>query len=236
MKLPKLFAIVVLTCLPTPRLLSQGTEAEINDVKLTEVAPQIVRLNWTAMQPSGCGDHITYAVFRGTTEDFDFAEENRIATGITATHFTAHEPKGPLSFYYRVTAIRVEGYCEPLNLKSGKILAYPLDFGGQYTVEVGAKSETCKASSTAEIVCDTLPNFHSVLASQSGHEFLIGCLSSDYEDNNWTCVNLTPGVYTVGVHSRTVTIWDAGFKKVNTKSGKELGSITPEFSVLSVVK
>jgi len=135
-----------------------------------------------------------------------------------------------------VIAIRDSGPCPPTILKTGAINTYPLDLGSQYAVGVGNKTEICKASSTAELVCPTLSYFHAVIASQWGHEFLIGCLSSDFEDNNWSCVNLKLGRYLVAVHSQTATILDAGYTKINMKTGKSLGPITPEFSVLAVLK
>jgi len=54
----------------------------------------------------------------------------------------------------------------PPALKSGIILTYPLDLGGEYTVKVGDITEKCKASSTAELTCITLPIFHAVVASR----------------------------------------------------------------------
>ena len=77
--------------------------------------------------------------------------------------------------------------------------------------------------------------FHAVIAGQVPHEFVIGCLSSDYEFGNWTCVNLTSGFYRVTVHSQSVTIWNAGFKKKNSSNGKDLGEITPIFSILGAL-
>jgi hypothetical protein len=52
-------------------------------------------------------------VFRGTSEDFEVSEENRIASRIAVTHYIAHEPKGPKDFYYRVIAVRVAKPCAP---------------------------------------------------------------------------------------------------------------------------
>jgi hypothetical protein len=49
-------------------------------------------------------------------------------------------------------------------------------------------------------------------------------------------VNLKLGSYIISVHSLTATVLNSGYMKVNTNSGKKLDSITPEFSVLAVLK
>jgi hypothetical protein len=226
----------VLVILPAVQLIAQQEETEVEDVAYKEVSPNVWRLTWTAVQPMACGDTVTYSVYRGTSEDFEASEESRIASGIVSTHYIPHEPKSSQTFYYRVTAVRVPGHCAQPTLKSGFIFTYPLDLGGQYIVTVGDKIEVCKATSTAELGCPTLSDFHAVIASQGAHEFLIGCLSSDYENNNWSCVNLKLGSYNVAVHSLTATILNSGYSKVNMKTGKGLGPITPEFSVLAVLK
>jgi hypothetical protein len=231
-----LFMVVALMLVSATRLSAQMSEAEVDGLTLKEITPQIWRLTWIAVLPGACDDTITYSVFRGTNEDFEASEDNQIASGITVAHYIAHEPKSSGSFYYRVIANKITGQCAPLSLKSGLIVTYPLELGGQYTVTIGDKTEKCKASSTAEIVCPTLSYFHAVIASQWAHEFLIGCLSSDFEDNNWTCVNLKLGWYHVAVHSLTATILDAGYSKINSKTGKVISSITPEFSVLAILK
>jgi hypothetical protein len=245
MKLSKFLLVASLALIPAPQLLAQWLDEELEEVKLQEISPQAVRLTWAAVAPmpptpTSCGQTITYSVFRGTDENFTASEETQIASELTVTHYIAHEPKGPTDYYYRVKAVGVPRQCTPPVtppvLKSGSILTYPLDLGGQYTVTVGDKTEVCSATSTAELTCSTLPNFHAVLASQGSHEFLIGCLSSDYDDNNWSCVNLKLGAYSINVHSLTATILNAGFSKVNTRTGKGLGPIIPEFSVLSVLK
>jgi hypothetical protein len=234
MGLSKFLFAAIMVMILAPQLFAQETEEVA--VTLKDISPLVSRLTWTEALPKACGDEITYLVFRGTTEDFKPSEENRIASGIVVTHYVAHEPKGEQDYYYRVIAVRKPGYCAPPALRSGFVLTYPLDLGGRYTVTVGDKTEVCKASSTAELDCKSLPSFHAVVASQGGHEFLIGCISSDYESNNWTCVNLKLGSYSIAVHSLTATILNSGFSKINTKTGKGLGPITPEFSVLDVLK
>jgi hypothetical protein len=236
MKLLRLFVVAVLAVLPATLSHAQWTEKEVEDVALKEISGHVVRVTWSAVPAVACGDTITYSVHRGTNEEFEVSEENRIAGGIIATYYISHEPIGPKEFYYRVVAVRVPGQCVPPALKSGIILTYPLDLGGEYTVKVGDITEKCKARSTAELTCITLPIFHAVVASQGLHEFLIGCLSSDYENNNWSCVNLKFGAYRVAAHSLTITVLDAGFSKVNMKTGKGLGPIIPEFSVLAVLR
>jgi len=236
MRFARFLFVPVLALFSAAQLFAQWTEKELEDVALQEISPQVVRLTWAAVTPVSCGETIRYSVFRGTDENFTASEETQIASGLTVTHYVAHEPKGPSDFYYRVKAFSVPGPCVPPTLGSGVILTYPLDLGREYTVTVGDTTEKCKARSTCELSCSTLPSFHAVIASQGLHEFLIGCLSSDYEDNNWTCVNLKFGAYRVAVHSLTATVLDAGYSKVNTKTGKGLGSIVPEFSVLAVLR
>ena len=216
-------------------LLCQQTEEEIQTA-VKVISPQVVRLSWPRVEPNSCGETITYSVYRDTTEDFDPSPKTQIASGITGLAYVAHEPKKNGDYYYRVVALRQPGYCPPPHLDSGVIHTFPLDLGREYHVTVGDKSEACRASSTAEIKCQALPDFHAVVATQGGHEFLIGCLTSDYEDGSWTCVNLIPGVYRIGVHSQSLVVWGAGFTKVNTKTGKGLGPITPEFSILSLLR
>jgi hypothetical protein len=236
MTLSRLLLVALLALVPAVQLSAQRTEEEVEGVTLKQISPQVWRVAWTAVWPEACGDTITYSVFRDTNKDFDASPDNRIVSGISETHYISHEPKGPKDFYYRVIAVKEPGFCPPPALRSGPIVTYPLDLGVEYAITVGAKTETCKAASTAELACPTFSYFHAVIAAQWAHEFLIGCLSSDYEDNNWTCVNLKLGSYHVAVHSLTATVLDAGYSKINTKTGKGLGPITPEFSVLAVLK
>jgi hypothetical protein len=231
----QLFAILLAICLLASPIKGRCQSTEELDVHLKELTPTSVRLTWTSLAPARCGETVTYSVYRGESEDFDPAPDNQIAEGLIAPTFISREPKSRKGWYYRVLATRTQGYCAPPALDSGVIVAAPLDLGREYRVSVGEKSEPCHASSTAELECPSLPSFHAVIAGQLGHEFLIGCLASDYEYDNWTCVNLSPGVYRVTVHSMTVTVWDAGFRKINSSSAKELGSITPVFSLLGVL-
>jgi hypothetical protein len=236
MKLFSLFCVVIVVLISAAQSFAQQAEVEVENLSLKQVSPLVWRLTWTAVPPEACGEIITYSVFRGTREDFEASEEDRIATGIAATYYLAHEPKPSQSFYYRVIAVKVPGICVPPTLRTGLIITYPLDLGGQYLVTVGDTTEFCKATSTSEIACPTLSYFHAVIASQLAHDFLIGCLASDFESDNWSCVNLKFGSYHVAVHSFTATVLDSGFSKINTKTGKGLGPITPEFSVLAVLK
>ena len=236
MGLLKLLSICFLSVTAAAPISAQSIATEVKGVALEQLSPQVRRLKWEAVQPGPCGNTLTYSVFRSTVKDFEASEANRIAEGITVAHYISHEPTPSQLYYYRVVANRVQGACSPASLNSGRIASYPLDLGGKYRVTVGDVSEDCKATSTAEIACTTLPKFHAVIATQGKHEFLIGCLSSDFAHNNWTCVNLTPGPYTVSVHSRTVTVLNAGFSRVTSKGGQLVSPITPEFSVLALVK
>jgi hypothetical protein len=218
-----------------PCLLGQWTEKEL-DVKYEDVGPQMVRLSWVSAPIERCGDIIRYSVFRGRTAGFDATADNQIATGLIGTSFVAREPKLKVTFYYRVIATRKPGLCNPPTLKTGEILVYPLDLRRDYEVTVGDRSETCNAISTTQLKCRTLPSFHGVIASQGEHDFLLGCLTTDFDTGNWTCVNLTPATYRIDVHSQTVTVLDSGMAKMNTETGKELAPITPVFSILALVK
>jgi hypothetical protein len=213
----------------------------VDGVTLKRVSLQVWRLSWPAVEPKACEYSVSYSIFRGTKEDFEPSEDNQIASGVSGTHYISHEPNVQ-EFYYQVKAVKVPIKCDPIPadeppvLRSGRIFTFPLDLASQYTVTVGDKTDLCTANSTAELSCSILPTFHAVIASQGSHEYLIGCRSLDYNGNNWTCVNLGSGSYGVGVHSRTLTVWDAGFSKINTETGKSLGPITPEFSILAVIK
>jgi hypothetical protein len=120
----------------------------------------------------------------------------------------------------------------PPTLRSGFITVYPLDLGEKYEVTVGDKTGECTASSTKELSCMGLPDFQAIIANQLGHEFLLGCQSDGYE----TCANLPVGSYRITVHGRSVTVWNSGMERINTQTGKKLGTITPVFSTLAVVK
>jgi hypothetical protein len=212
----------------------------VDGVTMKQISEQTWRLSWPAVEQRPCEFSVSYSIFRGTKADFEPSESNRIAAGVSQTHYIVHEAKSQ-DYYYQVKAIKVPVSCdpprdEPAVLRSGRVFTFPLDLGSHYTVTVGDSSDVCTASSTSELSCSRLPDFHAVIASQGSHEYLIGCRSLDYNQNNWTCVNLTSGSYAVIVHSRSLTVLDAGFSKINTESGKDLGSITPQFSILAVIK
>lgn len=126
-------------------------------------------------------------------------------------------------------------------LQSGTITAFPLDLGVRYTVSAGGATQWCDVITTAELSCtsplppyNVLQRFHAVVATQGDNEFLLGCLSSDFQRNNWSCVNLTPGAYAVRVHSQTVVVLGDRFSEINGETGKEIRTITPIFSILEV--
>lgn len=98
---------------------------------------------------------------------------------------------------------------------------------------IGTETGSCAATSTKELTCSgAIPNFQAVIASQGGHEYLIGCEFDGYE----TCANLQVGVYTIAVHSRSLTVLDSGMERINSQTGKKISGITPVFSVLARVK
>jgi hypothetical protein len=190
------------------------------------------RLTWNPADGIvGCSWSVTYSIFRGTSEDFTPSLKNRIASGLTQTTYVTTEPVAGKDYYYNVKAVVTPTACVPY---TGTIMVFPLDLRQQFDVAVGSDSGSCTATSTSEITCSgPLPNFHAAIAEQAGHEYLIGCRSGDYEAGSWTCANLTPGVYHVGVHSQTLTVWDSGLSEINLKTGKAIARITPVFSVLA---
>jgi len=126
-------------------------------------------------------------------------------------------------------------------LQSGTITTFPLDLGVRYSVSAGGATQWCNVVTTAELSCtsplppyNVLQRFHAVVATQGDNEFLLGCLSSDFENNNWSCVNLTSGVYTVRVHNQTVVVLGDDFSEINRETGKVIRTITPVFSILEV--
>jgi hypothetical protein len=232
--------LLVLTAifLFTARSSGQEMLGDVEGLSLTEVSPSSVRLSWTAIEPLKCEFDVTYSVYRDTKETFTPSRTNRIASGLTRPSYLAHEPPSPeptasVDFYYHVRAVKVPSYC---TLTSGTITVYPIDLGQAYRVTVGEDTHTCNAVSTSEIDCPKSPGFHAVIASQGGHEFLIGCLSTDYEYGDWTCVNLTTGTWRVNVHSQSITVLTNAFYRENTNTAKRLGAITPVFSILGVLK
>jgi hypothetical protein len=228
----KFYAVVAVAALiVAPTCFGQDFGQDVDYLNLTSLSATTTRLTWSAVESVECQSTVTYSIFRGTSEDFTPSLTNRVASGLTKTTYLAKEPIAGKDYYYSVKAVITQVTCVP---HSGTILVYPLDLGQRFTIEVGDDTGTCTAQSTSEIKCvSPLPDFHAVIARQGTHEYLIGCRSADYEDGDWTCVNLTSGVYRVGVHSRTITVWDSGMSKINVKTGKRLGSITPIFSVLA---
>lgn len=209
------------------------SEGEVDNVRLHDLSATSVRLSWLPITPA-CGESVTYSVYRGESEDFDVTDSVLLVSDLTGAAYTDRGLRPHHDYYYRVFADRIQGKCVP---HTGVILVAPLDLGERYTVSVGDKTELCSAVSTSELNCPSLPSFHAVIASQGIQDFLLGCLSTDFDDNAWSCVNLQPmSAYRIAVHSNTVVVLDAGLSKVDMKTGKALMPITPEFSVLSVLK
>jgi len=212
----------------------------VEGLTLKEISATVVRLTWMPIFPAKCGEYITYTIYRGDNEKFSPSLDNQVADGVKATTYVVHEPQSnkPRDWYYQVTATRNQGYCPPIELRSGSVLVYPLDFGKAYTVKIGETSNSCPAISPTMIDCSGI-KFHAVIAGQIGHEFLIGCMDSDYDRGDWTCVNLSPdSSYDISVHSKAVTILKGGFYKQSTSGnsmGRYMGSITPIFSILSTL-
>lgn len=128
--------------------------------------------------------------------------------------------------------VEAEAPPEPV-LHSGTIRVFPLNLGDKFGVTIGSDTGTCTAKSTKDLECPLpLPGFQAVIASQGGHEFLLGC---QWQDSD-TCVSLGVGLYSILVHDRTVTILHSGWVTLNTKTGKKIADITPVFTVLTFVK
>ena len=227
----KLWLVVPLALTVLPVSFAQDFGEDVDGLTLIPVSASVSRLAWEKIRSIDCETSVTYSVFRGTSEAFTPSSSNRIASGLTNATYLAKEPAPGKDYYYYVKAIVTPITCVP---HSGTISVYPLDLGQGFTIEVGDHSGVCTAESTSEMTCvSPLPDFHSVIASQGTHEYLIGCRSADYEGGDWTCVNLDSGVYNVEVHSKTVIVLNSGMSKVNSNTGKKLSSITPRFSVLA---
>jgi len=188
---------------------AQDLGEDVDGVTAVALSATSTRLKWTAVEPIAC-EKATYSVFRGETEDFEPSLQNRIASGLAKTTYITTEPKPERDSYYYVKAVTAEA--PECVLHSGTIRAYPLDLGETFIVSLTDASGTCKAISVSEITCEQpLSDFHAFIAEQSGHEYLLGCRSADYDGGNWTCANLMSRVYRVGVHSQTVTVWDSAW-------------------------
>jgi hypothetical protein len=202
---------------------------DVDNLILTEVSPTVSRLSWTGPKSVACETAVTYSVFRGTAEDFTPSSGNRIISGLTRMTYLAKEPVAK-DYYYYVRAVVKPVSCD---LHSGRVEVYPLDLGQTYSLTIGDEIGTCTAISTKELDCAVGPRrtFQVVIASQGTREYLLGCEFDDYE----TCVNLPAGVYTIVVHSRSVTVLHSGMEMINRKTGKRISGITPVFSILTRV-
>jgi hypothetical protein len=215
--------------------LAQAPGNYVDDLKMTTLTRTTYKLTWTHMASQACEYSISYAVYRSTTEDFEPSRDNQIATGIYGTSYVVHEAPSS-NFYYYVRAVKLPIHCAVPALHTGKIFTFPLDYGATYTATIGGASVDCKATSTSEISCSGVDDFHAVIAQQYGHEFLIGCLSNQYEEGDWSCVNLGSNAYNIGVHSQTLTFFGTGFVKQITTTGRTVSRITPMFSILGLLK
>jgi hypothetical protein len=182
-----------------------------------------------------CQYYITYTIYRGTTDTVEPSVKNLLARDVFATSYVAHEVPGK-DYGYVVQAFRHPSECTAPSLRSGKVTTFPLDFNASYDATIGGTPATCKATSNSELSCPGIGSFHASVVAQYGHEFLIGCLTENYEYGDWSCVNLGMGVFTIIRHSETLTVLGAGFSKINTKTGKTLSQITPVYSNLGLIK
>jgi hypothetical protein len=148
------------------------------------------------------------------------------------THLHGYVPKGCVMIDF--SSEEVERRQEPAPvLRSGLIRVFPLNLGDTFAVTIGNDTRVCTAKSIKDLDCPVpLPSFQAVMASQGGHEYLIGCQWRDLD----TCVALGVGLYSVLVHDRTITVLHSGWATVNTKTGKRIADITPVFTVLTLVK
>lgn len=209
-------------------------ETDVEDLTIADVPPSAARLSWTGIDSVPCEYSVIYSIYRSSEDNFVPSPSNRIASGLARPTYLDKNTNSSKDYYYYVKAVEVPITC---NLHSGQITVYPVDLGQTFALTVGDESSSCVAHSVAEINCAApLPDFHVLIASQGKHEYLIGCESADYEGGNWTCVNLTLGVYRVLVHSQTLTVLNSGIVRGNLRTGKSIARIIPIFSVLAVLK
>lgn len=192
----------------------------------------MARLSWDAVVTEECVSSVTYSVFRSTTSTFEPSDRTRIVLGIPKTSFVGKESAGVRAYYYYVTAQVEAASCQ---LSSGAADISRLDLGGNYDATIGDESVTCKAISVFEVGCSGKQyyHFHAALASQDDHDYLIVCPTQDFEEGNWSCVNLPEARFRIYVHSKTLTILNGGFSEVNTKTGKSIRPLTPVFSIIA---
>ena len=226
--------IFILTCVPGRTCAAQMMDDDVDGLQIKSVSPTSSRLTWTAVESVPCEFSITYSVFKSKDSEFEPSPENMIASNLKSPSYLTHDFPND-DTYYHVRAVRHPLYCTPPAVVSGRLFVYPLDLGKSYAVTVGEKTEDCPATSPFGVACKTLPYFHAALAQQAGHEFLIGCLASDFEDGAWSCVNVTTGMYSVVVHSMTLTFINAGFSKQDMRTGRTLSPVIPVFSVLGTI-
>jgi hypothetical protein len=178
-----------------------------------------------------------------------YDEKGNEIGGIPEKNAVEIDPQRKLSGYYWVESVSyeggdIEGYVlkscvtlgtppPPPHLRSGTVNVFPLDLGDSYEITIGEQTSTCTAISTKELSCPSpMSDFVAIVAGQAGHEYLLGCQSDNFE----TCANLPVGTYSITVHGRTATFWRTGMERINIQSGKKIGSITPVFSILVLIK
>jgi hypothetical protein len=178
-----------------------------------------------------------------------YDEKGNEIGGIPEKNTVETDPQRKLSGYYWVESVSYEGGdiegfvvkgCvslgmppAPPHLRAGTVNVFPLDLGDTYEITIGAQTALCTAKSTKELSCPSLmSDFMAIIAGQAGHEYLLGCQSDNFE----TCANLSVGTYSITVHGRTATFWHTGMQRINIQTGKRIGSITPVFSILVLIK
>jgi curved DNA-binding protein CbpA len=82
----------------------QSTQTEVEGLNVEAISDQVSRLTWAPVHPRFNGDTVSYSVYRGETKNFDASDDTRIASGLTATSYVAHEPKPNGDYYYLVLA------------------------------------------------------------------------------------------------------------------------------------
>jgi len=219
--------------------LGQTADEDVDNLTITELSATEVRLDWVSSPADAC-TLLTYSVFRSTDEGFAPSSVNRIAKGIKGTRYIAHEIESRKTFFYHVRAVRPNS-CEGLvpklpAMSSGRMAVFPLDLNSKYFASAGDTIAVCTATSTTEISCPDLGYFHAAIASQGQHEYLIGCLVTDYESGAWNCVDLGSNSYYISIHSQTLTVLNSGFKEVITTTGRSVKPVTPVFSILARLK
>jgi hypothetical protein len=174
---------------------------------------------------------------KASTRTFQFINARRTKKADAAP------PSGPPAPIKNVNAVNDKDTPMP---ESGPASVYPLDLGQTYSVIMGLKSMDCSATSADRLSCKVLadgtasiPEYPlslvGVVLAQQGHEYLIACQKQG-SSVDAACSEMAPGLYTILVHGKSVTVMNSGLAIIDRDSGKQLQAITPVFAVLQTLK